>query len=125
MRSSLLILDLKQDKLYCCKFLNLLRSSICLNTYNVRIVRESGRFSYQFCRTPAKWKKYKPETPMDSLTEEEKELTVENDSGMGTDEGAKEGGQESNSVKKENDAENAKKAAEQQATVFIGDNKIN
>ena len=54
---------------------------------------------------------------MDSLTEEEKVTETENDSGMGTDEYAKEGKDENDNQIKENEIENTKQIGGEQQTV--------
>jgi len=63
--------------------------------------------------TPARWKKYRPETPMDSLAEEEKAVEGENDSGMGTDESPKDVKDDHENVNKENEAELTKQTVEE------------
>ena len=54
---------------------------------------------------------------MDSLTEEEKAVEGENDSGMGTDEGPKDGRDENENVNKENEAEVTKQTMEEPTLV--------
>ncbi|XP_065057122.1 androglobin-like isoform X2 [Rhopilema esculentum] len=66
-------------------------------------------------QSPVKWKKFKPETPMDSVVEEDKVPEQEEDSGVGTD-SPKEGKMDSNDLRKEIGQEPVKPAESQHSS---------